>query len=131
MPINGTYSPYDLERAKKAIEYIHCHYAETFSPDMLAEEVSIDIKKLQLLVQLLTGYTVHNYQLNVRIEQAKLELEDFSKPVKWIARKHGFSSPTHFNREFKKRAMLTPKQYRLQLMFASNPILIPVVNNKL
>lgn len=123
MPSNGSYSPYDVERAQKAIQYIHIHYTETLSPNKIAEEFEIDIKKLQLLVQLLTGYTVHNYLLNIRIEQAKLDLADFRKPIKWIARKHGFASTTHFNRKFKQWVNMTPKEYRHQLMLLTYPSL--------
>src|SRR5579863_3766670 len=116
MPINGTYSPYAIERARKAIEYIHNHFRETFSPEQLAEEVKMDTKQLQSLVQFLTGYTVHNYKMHVRIDHAKLELEHFSKGVKDIARNFGFGSASHFIREFKKRTGITPGQYRIQLV---------------
>jgi AraC-like DNA-binding protein len=123
MPTNGAYSPYDLERAIKAVDYIQVHYAETLSPDSIAEEFSIDIKKLQLVMQVLTGHTVHNYQLNIRIEQAKLDLADCSKPIKFIARKQGFNTATHFNRKFKQWMGITPKQYRYELMALNNPSL--------
>jgi len=116
MPNNGNYSPYDVECARNAINYIHRHHRERISPQDLAEEVGINKKKLQLLVQLLTGYTVHEYHLNTKIENAKSELADFSKLIQRIAKQQGFHSATHFNREFKKRTNMTPKQYRCELM---------------
>jgi AraC-like DNA-binding protein len=122
MPINGSYSPYALERARKAIEYIHTHHRETLSPEQLAEEVKMDTKQLQSLVQFLTGHTIHSYKMNLRIDLARLELEDFSKAIKDIACKHGFGSASHFIREFRKRMGITPGQYRYQLSASINPL---------
>jgi AraC-like DNA-binding protein len=122
MPINGSYSPYALERARKAIEYIQRHYRETFSPEQLAEEVKMDTKQLQSLVQFLTGYTIHNYKMHVRIDHAKQELATFSKAVKDIACNYGFGSASHFIREFKKRTGITPGQYRCQLAASTNSL---------
>ncbi len=75
----------------------------------------MDTKKLQELVQLLTGYTVHNYQMVVRIDRAKCDLGDFGKALKEVATANGFGSASHFIKEFKKRTGVTPGQYRLQL----------------
>jgi len=122
MPITGFHSPYVLERARKAIEYIHNHYGETVSPELLAEEVKMDTKKLQSSVQFLTGYTIHNYKMNLRIDNAKLKLADFSRAVKDVACSLGFVSASHFIREFKKRTGITPGQYRYQLSACLNPL---------
>ena len=93
---------------------------ETLSPEQLAEEVKMDTKQLQSIVQFLTGHTIHNYKMHVRIDHAKTELEDFSKAIKDIAGKHGFASASHFIREFKKRMDMTPGQYRYQLSASIN-----------
>jgi len=122
MPNNGNYSPYDLERVKKAIDYIHSHYAENISPKDLAKKLIIDEKKLQFLMQVLTGYTIHDYQINIRIEKAKLDLADFGKQVKWIARKHGFVTPPHFTKKFKQWVNLSPREYRRLLIQAAEPL---------
>ena len=120
MSINEFHSPYALARARKVIEYIHIHFMETLSPEQLAEEVKMDTKQLQSIVQFLTGHTIHNYKMHVRIDHAKTELEDFSKAIKDIACKHGFGSASHFIREFKKRMDMTPGQYRYQLSASIN-----------
>ena len=120
MSINEFHSPYAIARARKVIEYIHSHFRETLSPEQLAEEVKMDTKQLQSIVQFLTGHTIHNYKMNVRINLAKLELEDFSKAIKDIADKHGFGSASHFIREFRKRMHITPGQYRYQLSASIN-----------
>jgi two-component system response regulator YesN len=116
MPINGNYTPYDLERVKEAIAYIHSHYTDNISPDQLAIEVNLSIKLLQVLMQVATGMTVHQYLTKVRVDRATRDLSDYTKSIKLIAPTHGFSSPSHFCREFKKQFGITTTEYRVQLL---------------
>ena len=116
MPINGTYTPYDLERVNRAIDYIHGHYTENISADQLALEADLSKQLLQSLMQVMTGLTVHHYVLKVRVDRATDDLSDFRKPIKNVAATHGFSSHSHFSSWFKKETGLTPNEYRLQLL---------------
>jgi AraC-like DNA-binding protein len=115
MRIKEAYSAYSIDRARKAIAYVKKHHKEVLSPDLVAAEVQMDPKKLQELFRLLTGLTIHNYQLSIRVEYAKAELADFSKTVKAVAADYRFASPHHFIREFKKRNGVTPGRYRNEL----------------
>ena len=121
MPIKGLFTPYELDRIHQAIAYIDKHYQDTISADQLAEEIGMDIKQLQAGIQFLKGLTIHNYLLKVRVERAVRDLEDFGKPIKSIATRHGFCSASHFGSEFKKRTGLTPKEYRYQILLEGNP----------
>lgn len=116
MSINGLFTPYDLDRVDRAISYIEKHYRDAISADQLAMEVNMDIKRLQAGVQKRTGFTVHNYILAIRVAHAISDLQDFGRPIKYIASQHGFCSSSHFGVEFKKRMGLTPKEYRYQLI---------------
>lgn len=129
MPPNRNFTPYDLERANAAISYINKHYQDACSAEQLAMEVNMNIKQLQVLVQLITGLTIHNYHMKVRADQAKEELSDFRKSIKCIGYKHGYSSPSHFSREFKKQNGLTPTEYRQQLISTGN-LLLKINGNK-
>ena len=121
MPQIEAYSAYDLECAKIAIRYINVNYKYIISPSSLAGKVFINEKKLQSLVQLLTGFTIHEYQMHQRIEQIKPELADKSRPIKSVAQIYGFRSATHFNRAFKKKTGLTPRQYRSLIIKCPDP----------
>ena len=116
MPIRGRYTPYEWERAQKAITYLHEHYKETISPDHLAYEVKMDIKLIQELFRVITGQTVHQYQVKIRLEQALKDLPDFSSSIQIIAKRHGFKSSTQFGRQFKKSYGESPQEYRLKLI---------------
>jgi len=121
MPIHGLFTPYELDRVDQAIAYIEKNYRDAISADQLAIEVCMDIKKLQAGVQLRTGLTVHNYIVATRVARAIYDLQDFARPIKYIASKHGFCSSSHFGTEFKKRTGLTPKEYRYHLILLGNP----------
>ncbi len=129
MPPKVYCSPLDYKRARHAIDYLQRHYTETISPIQLAEECSLPERKLQQLFKELTGETVHNFQLALRIEQSKEALANFDKQVKEIADAMGFRSPSHFNRHFKKQVGMTPKEYRMILLLESG-YLDPVTISK-
>jgi len=57
------------------------------------------------------GQSPHAYQLDQRINKAKLLLKSGSTLVQ-IADTLGFSDQSHFHRNFKKRTALTPRQYQ-------------------
>ncbi len=121
MPIYGCFTPYEQDRISLAIAYIEKHYQDTISTDQLAIEVGIDIKKLQTGIQLRTGLTVHHYLLRIRVTRAAEDLQDYERPIKFIARKHGFCSASHFGSEFKKQMGMTPKEYRYKLLLSGIP----------
>lgn len=121
MPINEGFSCLDIENAMKAIQYIESNYKHSISTDGLADKFHMNKKKLQLHVQLLTGFTIHDYQIHLRIEQIKTELSDPFQEIKKIARTHGFRSVTNFHRIFKKKTGLTPLEYRK----AAEPVAYP------
>jgi len=117
MPIRNSYTPYDIERTKKAIGYIHRCYMENISADQLSIEASIDVRLLQSLMQFMTGMTVHHYLVKVRIEQATKDLEDrFELTIEQIARRHGFNSSSHFIKCFRERHGITPNEYRYHII---------------
>ena len=106
--------PYEKRNIEKAFEYIDKNFRERLSADQLSIEFNISKTKLQAGFQLLTGQTVHNYILKVRVEKAKLMLADTDKPVKSIASAMGFKRPSHFICIFKEFTSLTPCEFRLR-----------------
>ena len=58
-----------------------------------------------------TGWSAHAYQVNLRIEQARLGLRTGS-PIAHLAHDLGFADQSHFQRVFKAHTAATPKQYQ-------------------
>lgn len=117
MPIRSAYTPYDVERTRKAIIYMDNHYKEGISADQLAEEVHMDKRKLQMVMQILTGHTVHHYLIKLRIDHAIEDLnEKFDLTIEQIAFRNGFPSSSWFIKHFRERMEITPKEYRYQML---------------
>jgi len=116
MPLKGVYTPYETAQVQKAIDYIHAHHTEAISADALVEEVRLDRKLFLRIFVFMTGSTVHNYLLKVRIDRATEDLADFSLTVEQIAYRHGFCSGSHFTKNFKERTGVRPTDYRYRLI---------------
>jgi AraC-like DNA-binding protein len=119
MPINGLFTPYDLDHINKAIAYVEKHYQNSISAEHLSLEVGIDIKQLQAGIQFREGLSLHKYILKVRIQRSMEDLQQFDLPIKCIARRNGFSNSSHFGAEFKKQTGLTPKEFQYQVILDS------------
>jgi len=57
------------------------------------------------------GLSPHAYQLDTRIRQARKMLQQGDSLVE-VAGRLGFADQSHFQRHFKKRLAVTPKQYQ-------------------
>jgi transcriptional regulator GlxA family with amidase domain len=62
--------------------------------------------------QAATGYAPIDYVHNLRIEEAKQQLEAGDLPIDTISATVGYDDPTFFRRLFKRKTGITPHQYR-------------------
>ncbi|UOY92236.1 response regulator [Ectobacillus sp. JY-23] len=107
---------YDLgehQTVRKVKSYIVNHYQEKIELQILAEQVFLDPSYLSRLFKENTGETITDFIMSVRIERAK-ELLVASAALKTYEVGHavGYSDPIYFNKVFKKREGVTPKEYR-------------------
>jgi AraC-like DNA-binding protein len=105
----------ERDAVSKAIHHIEIHYAEKISPEQLALDYTIPIKKLQKGVKLVTGRTIHSYILAVRLNQAKELLSTTDDPVQNIPEKIGLVNLSHFSKVFKKHVGQSPTAYRISI----------------
>ena len=61
-----------------------------------------------------TGLTPHAYQLDCRINKARLMLRE-GMPLADLAVQLGFSDQSHFQRTFRERVSVTPGDYQRKL----------------
>ena len=100
-------------QVRRAIDYIHAHPAARSSPEFLASLSAVSVRSLQYSFLLCVGETISQYQLALRLEKARDEIDhNKNLSAKAIAEKWGFASQSAFTQSFKKAFGLTPSQIR-------------------
>jgi len=80
----------------------------------LASHLGVSYSALRQAFKLHTGLAPHEYQLELRVSEAKKLLAGTGLPVKAIADKLGFQSAYYFSRLFKTKTGLSPEAWRHQ-----------------
>ncbi len=94
----------------RAKEYLHDHYASNVSLDDLATASGLSSFRLSRLFASSVGVPPHQYQLQLRVEQAKRLLLKGNQ-VSDIAYQVGFFDLSHFSRHFKRYVGVSPGRY--------------------
>lgn len=95
-----------------SLAFINEHFREPISLREIAEKVNLSLYHFSRIFTAETGFTPHQYLINMRISAAKLMLLSSDAAIKDIAFSNGFSSESHFCATFKKAENMTPNQYR-------------------
>src|ERR1700761_1957933 len=102
-------NPDEMKKVHTAIQYLERHFTESISGYHLSLEVELRPEKIVAGFRLLTGLSVHQYLCHYRVEQAKIELENFSLTVNQVGYKMGFSTASLFIQHFKAFVGQTPR----------------------
>ena len=94
--------------------YIHSHYSEDISLDLLAEKFDISQSYLSHQFKQVTGFTVTDYIQMTRIRNVQALLVGTQIPITEVAAPCGFNSFSQFNRVFRKHIGISPSVYRKQ-----------------
>ncbi len=78
----------------------------------IAGHMGISAATLQRRFRRLTGLTLHEYYIQVRLAAAQSLLADTDKPVADIARSLGYRDGFYFARQFRNRVGASPSEYR-------------------
>lgn len=81
----------------------------------IAEECGISTRHLMRAFKTTTGLTLHQYLNEARMQRAMKLLQSVGEPVKGIAARLGFSTPSAFSAAFLQSVGLTPREYRAGL----------------
>lgn len=102
----------DVERLRRACEYIteHCH--EELTRDSVADLIHMSASGFSRFFKSHTGMTFQEFVSDVRISRACELLASTSMPVTEVALECGFGELTTFNRTFKRFRDTTPTKYR-------------------
>ena len=96
----------DSRRVQKVQDYINKHYKEEIRLGQLADMVGMTEVSFSRFFKLRTGKTLQDYITDIRLGYALRMLVDE------ICYESGFNNLSNFNRIFKKKKMVSPKDFR-------------------
>lgn len=102
----------DSERVEKVVAFINENFSRTIRLAEAAELAEMAETAFSRFFRAKTGITFVDYLNDIRIGHASRLLIDTISPIAEIAQECGFTSLTNFNRIFKKRKGLVPKDFR-------------------
>ncbi len=93
-------------------EYLEKHYNEVITRNHIESLVHLNRDYINREFKVATGYSLMEYIQYYRILTAKKLLSETDDTVSEICIKIGYDSPAYFSKIFKKRAGITPMDYR-------------------
>ena len=99
-------------RIRKVNDFISNHYTEDITLDDLAEHVGLTPTSLSRLYRQKTGETISNHVIDTRLGHAVRDLVNTDRNIADICFSCGFNNLSNFNRIFKSRHGMSPKEFR-------------------
>ena len=112
--LSHTSSPRSAKLVESVKSYIHAHYADKVTNELIADELGYHPYYLARIFAANVGMTPHRYLLEYRLHTAYQLLAICEKPIEVIAMECGFSSPAHFAAAFKRKYQRSPSDFRTQ-----------------
>jgi two-component system response regulator YesN len=97
---------------EKIYRYIGEHIDGELRRDELADYVHLNPDYMNRIFKKESGYTVKEYIISRKMEEARALLKTTSLPISFIAAKVGFSNFSHFSYTYKKYLGMTPQEER-------------------
>lgn len=88
------------------------HPERMYSLEEVAEIVQMNVRTLSARFREITGESIHQYQLNMKLESAYKDLRTGTRTIKDVAMSYGFCDAYYFSRLFKKKFGMSPKQVK-------------------
>ena len=95
-----------------SVTFIREHFSEQISLEEVAARAHLSLYYFTRVFSRETGFTPHQYLINIRISTAKYMLKSSELSIKEIGFSTGFNSETSFCSTFKKWVGMTPSKYR-------------------
>lgn len=102
----------DSRRITKVVEYINNHLMEKVTLEELAEMAGMTPMAFSRFFKVRTGKNIVDFILDQRLGIASRLLVDTTQSIVEICYESGFNNVSNFNRIFKKRKKMTPKEFR-------------------
>ncbi|MBN2546086.1 MAG: helix-turn-helix transcriptional regulator, partial [Spirochaetes bacterium] len=97
--------------AHKILEYLLNHINEPTDLLKIAQDMSLSVPSLIRKTKQLTGYSIQKLHEILKIEKAKLLLENKILNISEIADRLGYQNQFYFSQVFKKHTGMSPKKW--------------------
>ena len=112
----------ESDRVHIVKQYIDSHFMEDISLTTMADLVCMTPSAFSRFFKTRTGRALSDYIIDVRLGHAVRMLVDTSKSVSEICSECGFNNQSNFNRIFKSKRGLTPRDFRVA--FKKNKVIV-------
>ena len=102
----------DTQRLKAVLQWISAHYAEGLRVADAAGVCSFSSSHFMRWFKKMTGDSFTSYVNDRRLAEAAEALRQTDDKILTISQDAGFMNLSNFNRQFKKRYGVTPREYR-------------------
>ncbi|HPJ03266.1 MAG TPA: AraC family transcriptional regulator [Candidatus Limiplasma sp.] len=113
---SGNMKTEGITEIKAALLYIHEHYTEPLTLQDLAKTALLSEGYFDRLFRKIVGISPFTYILQYRIEQSMLMLSTERMNISQVANACGFNDFSYFSKCFRKHALVTPRDYRKQVL---------------
>lgn len=111
MPPNQQHSPGQVN-VRRILQHLNQNFTDNAGLDELAKRLHLSKYYMCHCFKEVTGYTINNYLMRKRVEEAKKLLLTNDDSISSISEKLGFNTTIHFSRTFKQYAGVSPQIYR-------------------
>lgn len=111
VPVNNAPRHYGVMAAKSFIE---THWTEPLTVDAIAGAVKLSPSRLSELFREETGFTLHDYHLEVKLRHLRELLLYPNHSIQKAFEMVGFAYNSHYVKMFRKATGMSPRQYRQQ-----------------
>lgn len=112
----------ESRRVQKVEQYIAEHYGDNIRQSELAALVGMSPSSFSRFFKLRTGRTLSEYLLDIKTGAAARLLVDSTKNISEICFECGFNNISNFNRIFKAKRGMTPREFRA--MYKKNKVIV-------
>lgn len=103
---------HESRRMEKIIHYLKHNYQEKITLEEVTEAVSMTVISFSRFIKKRTGKTFTEFLNDIRLSHACRLLIDTQQPIAELSYKCGYNNLSYFNRIFKRRYKITPKEFR-------------------
>lgn len=103
---------YRNEKLQRAIQIIQNSLEDPRSPAAIATEVGLSTRQLERIFNRYVGVPPKAYMLTLRLDRARILLQQTQNSVTDVGLACGFSTPSHFSRLYRKQFGISPHHER-------------------